>query len=168
MCVTNTTLRRVQAVSFPTVPVDSCPSDLSQRLMGTFTLPQDGGVAMPRTQPDTFFADHSVVGDKPRPKRRRKPQKPGKTAKMNDRHFVEHNYHDHAGDIDENDAAAAAEYGEEHRRRGGVAVAFPERLHEVLLQVETDGLAHIISWQPHGRAFVVHKPREFVDHVMPK
>ena len=166
MCVTNTTLRRVQAAAFPVE--GACPSDLSQRLMGTFTLPQNGVVAMPRSETDAYMIASAVVGDKPRPKRRRKPQKPGKTAKMNDRHFVEHNYHDHAADLDENDHAAAAEDAEEHRRRGGVAVAFPERLHEVLLQVEMDGLAHIISWQPHGRAFVVHKPREFVDYVMPR
>lgn len=104
--------------------------------------------------------------EKPRPKRRRKPQKPGKTAKMNDRHFVQHNYHDHSHD------GLAAALGEsataEQRRKGGVSIPFPVKLHAVLDQVEADGLAHIISWQPHGRCFVIHKPKEFVDHVMPK
>jgi hypothetical protein len=112
------------------------------------------------------------VTEKPRPKRRRKPQKPGKTAKMNERHFVKHNYHDHAMDtVDDMDDHAAEEQQPEDaslRRRGGVSVAFPLKLHAVLDQVEADGLAHVISWQPHGRCFVVHEPKKFVDHVMPK
>jgi hypothetical protein len=100
---------------------------------------------------------------KPKPKRRRKPQKPGKTAKQNDRHFVVHNYHDHANDEDEPDS----EKGGEQRRRGGVTVSFPLKLHTVLDQVETDGLAHVVSWQHHGRCFIIHKPKEFTDHIMP-
>jgi hypothetical protein len=111
------------------------------------------------------------VSEKTRPKRRRKPQKPGKTAKLNDRHFVHHDYHDHATDSIESvlhDSAqgGASEGGE--RRKGGVSIPFPVKLHSVLDQVEADGLAHIVSWQPHGRCFVIHKPKEFVDHVMPK
>jgi hypothetical protein len=104
-----------------------------------------------------------VPQQKQRIKRRRKPQKPGKTAKMNDRHFVQHDYHDHANDRDEEVESEE----EHHHRRGGVAVAFPLKLHAVLDQVEVDGLSHVISWQPHGRCFVIHDPKEFVDHVMP-
>jgi hypothetical protein len=37
----------------------------------------------------------------------------------------------------------------------------------VLDQVEADGLTHVVSWQAHGRAFVVHKPKEFVETVLP-
>lgn len=100
---------------------------------------------------------------KSKPKRRRKPQKPGKTAKQNDRHFVVHNYHDHANDADDNEV----EDSEGGRRRGGVSVSFPQKLHSVLDQVERDGLAHVVAWQPHGRCFVIHKPKEFTEHVMP-
>ena len=46
-------------------------------------------------------------------------------------------------------------------------MSFPLKLHAVLDQIEADGLAHVISWQPHGRAFVIHKPKTFVEHVMP-
>jgi HSF-type DNA-binding len=109
--------------------------------------------------------------EKTRPKRRRKPQKPGKTAKNNDRHFVVHQYRDHSLDL-ESDVVHHEESSDDqehpHRRRGGVGVAFPIKLHEVLDQVEADGLDHVISWQPHGRCFVIHKPKEFVDYVMPK
>lgn len=100
-----------------------------------------------------------------KPKRRRKPQKPGFTAKNNERHFVQHNYHDHAYDRDE---TLAEEDSQEERRRGGVSVAFPLKLHSVLIQAEADGLGHAISWQPHGRCFVIHKPKEFTDFVMPR
>jgi hypothetical protein len=93
---------------------------------------------------------------------------------MNDRHFVVHNYHDHSMDPDESDeevdqlAMASEDSDAGQRRRGGVAVAFPIKLHAVLNQVEADGLGNIISWQPHGRCFVIHKPKEFVDYVMPR
>ena len=101
---------------------------------------------------------------KVKPKRRRKPQKPGKTAKQNDRHFVVHNYHDHASDADDHEVEDCEGGG---RRRGGVSVSFPQKLHSVLDQVERDGLAHVVAWQPHGRCFVIHKPKEFTEHVMP-
>jgi hypothetical protein len=104
----------------------------------------------------------------PKPKRRRKPQKPGKTAKLNDRHFVVHNYHDHAHYEDHNETVDDDHReGGQHRGKGGVAISFPLKLHTVLDQVEADGLAHIISWQPHGRCFLIHAPKEFVDNVMP-
>lgn len=116
--------------------------------------------------PTTFSALQSyqlarAVPEKPKPKRRRKPQKPGKTAKQNDRHFVVHNYHDHANDQEGDDLTEPTE------RRGGISISFPIKLHNILDQVEADGLSHIIAWQPHGRCFVVHKPKEFADHVIP-
>jgi hypothetical protein len=104
------------------------------------------------------------VVTKPKARRRRKPQKPGLTAKGANRHFVEHHYQDHANDLDEDISSDDAC----NRRRGGVAVSFPLKLHTVLDQVEVDGFAHVISWQPHGRCFVIHKPREFTDVVMPR
>ena len=49
--------------------------------------------------------------------------------------------------------------------RGGVAIPFPKKLHDLL----THNLhSDIISWASHGRCFVVHKPNEFVKKVMPK
>ena len=37
----------------------------------------------------------------------------------------------------------------------------------MLSSIEKDGNSHIVSLQPHGRCFVVHKPKEFVSLVMP-
>jgi hypothetical protein len=167
MCVTNTTHRRPPALSFPASQVGVCPSRLSQRLISSFA-PLHPSAAPYGAQPTgtTDFAAFDF-DQKSRPKRRRKPQKPGKTAKMNDRHFVVHNYHDHACDTDEPEETSPQEDSNQ-RRRGGVSVAFPVKLHAVLDQVEADGLAHVVSWMPHGRCFVIHDPKEFVDHIMPK
>lgn len=68
-----------------------------------------------------------------------------------------HDYHDHSNDIEPTFVR------EEHPARGGVTVPFPLKLHEMLDRVERDGFDHIVSWQPHGRCFVVHKPQEFKD-----
>lgn len=43
---------------------------------------------------------------------------------------------------------------------------FPQKLHNVLDTIEADGLSSIISWLPHGRAFRVHKPKEFAERVV--
>jgi HSF-type DNA-binding len=38
---------------------------------------------------------------------------------------------------------------------------FPVKLYEMLIRVEDEGLNRIVSWQPHGRCFVVHDPVQF-------
>jgi hypothetical protein len=164
MCVTNTTHRRPQSASIPAA-LGVCPSVLSQRLSGSFASVQQGGVSYAPQGPTSEYAQVNL-NQKPRPKRRRKPQKPGKTAKLNDRHFVVHNYHDHANDTDQHEEVDQEDPNQ--RRRGGVSVAFPVKLHAVLDQVEADGLGHVVSWMGHGRCFVIHDPKEFVDHIMPK
>lgn len=173
MCVTNTTSLRPQPVAFNPSQVQVCQSSLTKRLLGNFQppgAPLEAPVLLSSTVSTGAYVLPTVStapAQKPRPKRRRKPQKPGKTAKNNDRHFVVHNYHDHSFDSE-----ADVEHEHEHelhsRRRGGVSIAFPIKLHAVLDQVEADGLAHVISWQAHGRCFLIHDPKEFVDHVMPK
>ncbi|KAL7430634.1 hypothetical protein ACHAXH_004671 [Discostella pseudostelligera] len=72
-----------------------------------------------------------------------------------------HQYHDHATDMVVDPTSI------KHKAKGGVTTPFPVKLHNMLDQIEADGLAHVVSWQPHGRCFVVHEPKEFVRHVMP-
>ncbi|CAB9526850.1 Heat stress transcription factor [Seminavis robusta] len=79
----------------------------------------------------------------------------GSNSSRKQRHhhiIVEHDYHDHANEL---------ELIDERPARGGVTTPFPIRLHKMLDQMQEDGHADVISWQPHGRAFVVHKPKEF-------
>jgi len=121
-----------------------------------------------------------IPPSKPKPKRVRKPQKPGMTAKMHERHFVKHNYHDHSGEVPTGDEPSpedveAAILGQKKCAGGSggkgqkkISISFPRKLHYLLDQIERDGLAHVISWLPHGRAFAIHDNKEFVDHVMPK
>jgi HSF-type DNA-binding len=40
-------------------------------------------------------------------------------------------------------------------------VQFPVRLFHMLERVDQDGCGHVVSWQPHGRCFVVHVPALF-------
>ena len=84
---------------------------------------------------------------------------------------IEHHYVDHANDAAipraENAAvmsghnAIAATYAHSSDR------TFPVTLHFMLNELKSDGLDHIISWQPHGRCFVVHKQTQFVENILP-
>lgn len=48
--------------------------------------------------------------------------------------------------------------------KGGVKLPFPQKLYS-LLSLNPD--PSIISWQPHGRSFVVHQPEKFIQKIMP-
>eukprot|EP00977_Amphora_coffeiformis_P013750 scaffold3667_cov180-Amphora_coffeaeformis.AAC.11 len=89
------------------------------------------------------------------------------TARKGDRdhprHLIVHNYHDYA-----NVTREEAEAVPKKRRRGGVTIPFPTKLMETLEKIEADGCGHIISWQPHGRCFVIHKQRLFADQILPE
>ena len=63
---------------------------------------------------------------------------------------VEHNYKDrsHLVESDHGGDTKPANASDRH---------FPVKLHYMLSELEQDGLDHIVSWQPHGRCFVVHK-----------
>lgn len=186
MCVTNTLLRR-KAMVVPGLKV-GLPLKAPDNTTGLAVVPNPVSLCSTPTYenqcvhpnglpinaswhnwslPNNTISD-STDGDlkDKRPRRRRKPQKPGKTAKQNDRHFVVHNYHDHSSD-------SPMHYDQEEEdvhsgRRGGVSVSFPTKLHQMLDQIEMDGYAHVISWQGHGRAFLVHDPQEFASHIMPR
>ena len=44
---------------------------------------------------------------------------------------------------------------------------FPVVLHYLLSEVRKDGQEHIISWQPHGRAFAIHNIGLLEKHILP-
>merc|ERR1712078_145737 len=46
--------------------------------------------------------------------------------------------------------------------------AFPFKLHSILESSETSGQENIISWLPSGKAFKIHKPKEFAEIIMPQ
>jgi hypothetical protein len=43
---------------------------------------------------------------------------------------------------------------------------FPVMLHYMLDELEKDGFDDVVSWQPHGRCFLVHKQKQFVEQVL--
>lgn len=47
-------------------------------------------------------------------------------------------------------------------------VSFPLRLQRMLDKLESQGEDDIISWLPHGRAFLVHSPERFTSELMPR
>lgn len=51
------------------------------------------------------------------------------------------------------------------KKTGGVTQPFPEKLHEMLDTVDEPS---IVGWLPHGRAFLVRKPKEFTAQIMPQ
>lgn len=111
---------------------------------------------------------NSTVQNKPHSKKSRM-AKSAPSPTSAERHKVLHNYHDHAQvtlpsqiEVDTKDS-----YDKRKGPRGGVTVPFPTKLHVMLSKVEESGLSHVVSWQPHGRCFVVHKPKVFVAEVMP-
>jgi hypothetical protein len=54
------------------------------------------------------------------------------------------------------------------RNRGGVTEPFPEKLHRMLAAAEREGVGDVVSFFSHGRAFAIHKPRRFVQEIMPR
>mmetsp|Transcript_18068 Transcript_18068/g.32564 ORF Transcript_18068/g.32564 Transcript_18068/m.32564 type:complete len:425 (+) Transcript_18068:327-1601(+) len=182
MCVTNFVKRNPRTVVVPAnqAAVSSTPSLISQRLMGNFMpLMMNAPLAKPgasveacpgpqqQQQSAAAISNNGSVctseDQKSRPKRRRKPQKPGLTAKKNERHFVKHDYHDHAFDSDDSDC----EEDEAGKRKPCTTQTFPMKLHSVLEQIEKDGYGDVVGWQPHGRCFCIRKTKEFVEYIMP-
>ncbi len=117
-------------------------------------------------------------------RRRRAPQRPGKTATQKERLFVQHNYHDLANESDSPESVPSGAAGECFENAAKAAAKcdvissfsslsasssshpFPIKLHLLLEECEASGLGHIISWQPHGRAFKIHNPTLFTQTIM--
>jgi hypothetical protein len=82
---------------------------------------------------------------------------------------VVHNYHDYANEVEK--AAERAEdpqrYTDEFTQTNLGEVNFPVKLHCMLTEPDIDGMDEIVSWQPHGRCFLVHKQPQFVEKVLP-
>lgn len=87
-------------------------------------------------------------------------------SKPNATRKVEHHYRDHANVIEEeggsDDLVPESKGGGPRSDR-----TFPVRLHYLLSELERDGLDHIIGWQQHGRCFIIRKPHEFVELILP-
>lgn len=74
---------------------------------------------------------------------------------------VQHNYHDHSHVSDAGMEVMTAESAARTEQN------FPTKLHFALSEIERDGLGHIVSWQPHGRCFLVRDQKRFVKEILP-
>ena len=112
--------------------------------------------------------------------RRTRPIRSGGGQKAHQRHLVtQHDYHDHAADpVDYNLMESSASFTSSsssssskskrdsalslsHNSNTSSSIPFPLKLYEMIDQMESDGLAHVMSWQPHGRCFQVHEAKAF-------
>jgi HSF-type DNA-binding len=90
----------------------------------------------------------------------------GDNKRKNKRHItVVHNYHDHAKDFAPNllgtSQTTSTSFEDMPFRQGSTAAPFPVKLYEILERVDKEGFGHVVSWQPHGRCFVVHNTELF-------
>lgn len=53
------------------------------------------------------------------------------------------------------------------RRKGPKELSFPVKLYGLLEDCQGQGLDYIISWQEHGRSFMVADAKQFSARVMP-
>jgi hypothetical protein len=86
---------------------------------------------------------------------------------------VVHNYHDYANEVEKGEGSLEGlhhqqmeEYTQSSSMNRGEQ-NFPVMLHYMLNELMKDGMDGIVSWQPHGRCFLVHKQQQFVDQVLP-
>ena len=86
----------------------------------------------------------------------------GVTTKNHRRQLVQHDYTDHSSQCETTDDGALMLVGKSYN------TAFPIKLHEALQCIEEYGSDRIISWQPHGRSFKIHKQKEFEQIILPK
>jgi len=72
-------------------------------------------------------------------------------------------YQDHAADTPSTETCEVVPK-RNHSRVGGT---FPVRLYDMIQQVESENLSHIVGWQPHGRSFKVRNQEKFVSILLP-
>jgi hypothetical protein len=86
---------------------------------------------------------------------------------------VVHNYHDYANEVENREdlSLGYVHHTEEQTQSFSMNHVgehkFPINLHCMLSELEKDGMDDIVSWQPHGRCFLVHKQQQFVEQVLP-
>jgi HSF-type DNA-binding len=70
-------------------------------------------------------------------------------------------------DSDDGDGKKSVPPGLKHGGHIGLTSHFPSILHLILARADDEGYSHIISWQSHGRSFMVHDRERLVTDVMP-
>lgn len=109
-------------------------------------------------------------------------QKPGLTAKGDERQFVQHNYTDHANKEDELVVVYGTNLDERYElsryntdgneecsgKKGKPSPLFPLKLYMILEEVERKCEGNVINWLPHGRAFHIRNNDLFARKILPE
>jgi hypothetical protein len=109
------------------------------------------------------YSASAVSGSSKKKTTDKSPAKVPLTTKGFQRHFAKHNYHDYAH-LKPNQLKLL----NVKPIRGGVHSPFPVILHQMMEDAEEKHFANVISWQPHGRSFLIRNPKDFVASVLPK
>jgi hypothetical protein len=167
-------------VSSPLIDGALCPKDRSglRRAAATaatskiMTYASPNNVVSASSDRDSSNDECSKTTDRPRRRKRKARNHYGECESTDTGHrrvYVNHNYHDYAGCPNRVlNEVYTLESIEARKSRGGTSTPFPKVLHRMLDQAEVDGFSEIVSWQPHGRAFLVHDQARFVAEVMPR
>ena len=86
-----------------------------------------------------------------------------RTTKGFTRHFTKHDYHDYSR-VRPNPPFVLSNT---KATRGGVYNPFPSVLHGMMEEAMDKGFSDVISWQVHGRAFLIRDPKTFSTTVLP-
>lgn len=96
----------------------------------------------------------------------------GGHCSSSERTFVDHTYYDHLNDLvdDSSSKFLPDHHCKQNKGPEGrvITVSFPVKLHQMLSSVVKEDLDDIVSWQPHGRCFLVHKRSDFVSKLLPR
>ena len=80
---------------------------------------------------------------------------PGLTAKEHPRQFVQHKYHDYSKEpIPSSQSSMVEDSPSNGKKKKKMNSSFPKKLHSLLNDVFVRGEENIVSWRPHGRAFI--------------
>eukprot|EP00546_Thalassionema_frauenfeldii_P015969 CAMPEP_0178899406 /NCGR_PEP_ID=MMETSP0786-20121207/2880_1 /TAXON_ID=186022 /ORGANISM="Thalassionema frauenfeldii, Strain CCMP 1798" /LENGTH=339 /DNA_ID=CAMNT_0020570255 /DNA_START=111 /DNA_END=1130 /DNA_ORIENTATION=- len=93
----------------------------------------------------------------------------------NGERYVQHNYTDYANakaetELVPNDLSEMLKISHFLAKKTGGkkgSIPFPLKLHQMLKEVEEDGLSNIVGWRPHGRCFLVKDHTKFSGEIMP-
>ena len=97
----------------------------------------------------------------PQPTRRASPRRKDGSRPKHPHIVAQHNYHDHATDPVDHELIDAKHDINGHRLHHGNMMSFPLKLYEMLERVEAEGCQEVVSWQSHGRCFLVHNAARF-------
>jgi len=92
------------------------------------------------------------------------PEAPGKARRKRSKHrqLVQHDY----TDLSTLTGGAHLLLPRYRTGRGHVSLQFPDKVHLMLDEADQQGFTDVLAWQPHGRAFIIHKPYEFVEQIL--